>query len=160
MTHRNSKFCLNIVATISKGILGVLLLILAAGCTSTKQHVGIPNLSRNLDNPERCRIYVIRCNDNMVTFPMEVRDDKILIGTLKTFSYLCWEGDPGKKNIISKIKNSYTFTLDAKKGETYYLVVQVRMVNGRVVTKLRQVNQASGREALQKCKAPNFAGPH
>ena len=87
------------------------LLWLDVGCASTRQYVRLPDQTRNIENSEQSRIYVIRpTSPGFTLFPFEmgVRDGERLIGDTGPQGYLCWERTPGKTAISSTLENTST----------------------------------------------------
>jgi hypothetical protein len=131
-----------------------------AGWTSTfiKQYVPFPNQSVEVENPERCRIYVLRPKP-AVSFTMTVRDGDVFIGDTGPRSYFCWEREAGVAVITSKAENRSTVTLETQKGKVYYFIQHVQLGMWTARNVLERVDDEEGRRLLRQCGAPTFAMP-
>jgi hypothetical protein len=144
---------------IMRSVVCVAVISLVAGCASTKQYVRLPDQTKALENPELCRIYVIRPSIVGGAIPMSVRDDNKLIGSTGPKGYLCWEREPGKTKLSSKAENTSSVELDAKKGSDYYFTQYVRMGFFIARTKLELIDETKGQEMLKFCKPPTITSP-
>ena len=131
-----------------------------AGWTSSfiKQCVPFPNQAVEVENPDRCRIYVMRPKP-MVSFIMTVRDGDVFIGDTGPRSYFCWEREAGRATLTSKAENRSTVTLDLEKGRVYYFVQHVQLGVWSARNELERVDEAEGMRILRQCGAPTYAPP-
>jgi len=142
------------VRNIVRSIVCIAVLFSMVGCASTQQHVRLPDQSKRVENPEQCRIYILRPAIVGAAIPMSVRNGDKFIGSTGPKSFLCWEREPGKTTISSKAENTSTVDLDAQKGSVYYLVQHIRMGFFIARNKLELVDETKGQEILKKCKPP------
>lgn len=131
-----------------------------AGWTSSfiKQYVPFPSQAVEVENPDRCRIYVMRSKP-MNSFIMTVRDGDVFIGDTGPRSYFCWEREAGRMTLTSKAENRSTVTLDLEKGRVYYFIQHVQLGGWSVRNALERVDEAEGLLRLRECGAPTYAPP-
>jgi len=134
--------------------IAALMLVIGAGCATTSQSVAIPDLTREIENPEKGRIYVIRPTVFKFGISMRITDNGRFVGFTGPNGYLCWEREPGEAEIACKAENTSKVSLDVNKGEIYYIRQHMQMGLLHARNKLEVVNEEKGKEFLQKCKPP------
>lgn len=133
-----------------------LMLAFGAGCATTCQSVQIPDLNKEIENPEMGRIYVVRPTAFGSGISMRITDNGEYIGNTGPNGYLCWEREPGAAEIAGKAENTSKVSLDVNRGEVYYICQHVQMGLLYARNKLEVVDEEKGKEFLRKCKAPVF----
>ncbi len=133
----------------------MLVAAMAVGCASTKQFVPFPDQSKQIENPEMSRIYVMRPTSFGSAIPMDVMDGQKLVGVTGPNGYLCWERKPGETTIVGRAENTVTLPLTLEKGLVYYIQQHVRMGWAKARNKLRLLPQQEGKEKVAECKPPS-----
>ena len=135
----------------------LVLIMNLCSCTTTVQMVSFPDQSKTIDDPEKCRVYVINSQDPAIPQSPNIYDGKQLIGHFGGGdNYLCWERPPGEMLISSPYIyesewHSFFFAKPtfvrsfAKKGERIYFVFY---------RQLCFVNQEYGSSQLKTAKPP------
>lgn len=125
-----------------------------AGCASTKQFVPFPDQSKQVENPDKARIYVVRPDGLGFAVSMNVNDGPLLVGETGPRGYLCWERDPGQVEVAGKAENTSRLTLTVEKGLAYYIKQQVKMGFFIARNKLLLLREVDGKAALERCTPP------
>jgi Holliday junction resolvase len=104
------------------------------------------------------KIYVIRSTNKGGGVKMRIFQDDKLIGKLGTKSYLSWEVDPTKGDImiISKSENKDMLTISPKAGKTYYIKQKIKMGWAVVRTELEFLEENEAKEMLIDLKNPEM----
>lgn len=134
-------------------------ILLFSGCAgtgvATRQSVRFPNQSASVENPEHCRIVLIRpAGDG--PFTLLVREGRKRIGSVKEGAYLCWERPPGEIELTGQWDKHFDSTrINAEKNTVHY--VQLRLVPqmfGSAQPKLSVIDDAQAKKVLRNCKPP------
>lgn len=137
----------------------IALLLSVTGCASTQQYKSFPDQTRRLENPELCRIYVMRPDMFGTAWSFQVKDGDELIGIIAASGFLCWERVPGKITISSVAENTYTLDLVAEAGVAYYVIQHLAAGVGAARSELELVDEAGGMKALEMCMPPKTTHP-
>lgn len=135
-------------------------LILAAyffvGCASTTQSVPFPDQSVPIKNLEYARIYVMRPSLLGCAIPLNVFDNRKLIGVIGPKGYLSWEREPGEVVLESRAENTAHYVLNVKKGQSYYIkqVAKIGIIMARVG--FYELTAEKGKEILAKSHPPKI----
>ena len=132
----------------------ILLFVMTTGCASTKQFVPLPDQSKQIENPDMARIYVVRPTIFGGAISMNVKDGEKLIGKTGPNGYLSWERAPGQVEIVGKAENTSTLPISLEKGIVYYIQQHVRMGFLFARNKLRLLDEKEGKKKLEECKPP------
>ncbi len=125
------------------------------GCASVEQMVPFPDQKVKIENPQMCRIYVMRPAGYFgAAIPMSVKDGDKFIGDTSGASYLCWEREPGDVTISSKSENESWVKLSTVKGQVYYVLQRYEMGFVLARNKLEEVSAEEGLKYLAQCKPP------
>jgi hypothetical protein len=130
----------------------VLAVAWCTGCATTKQYVPMPDQTKEIENPVKARIYVMRPTIVGGAIPMGVSDNETLIGSTGPKGYLCWERDPGNIVLKSRAENTATIPIVCEAGKVYYIGQHVRMGFLMARTGLSVLPDDQGKIKLQECK--------
>ena len=134
-----------------------LILLCGAGCaTMSTQAVALPDLNKQIDNPQMGRIYVIRPTMYGGALSMQITDNGKLIGITMGNSYLCWEREPGKVEIAAKAENLSVVSLDVQPAKSYYICQHVGMGWWTARNTLELVSEQKGKEFIKECTPPAY----
>jgi hypothetical protein len=126
------------------------------GIFKAYQIVPFPDQTKGLEDPNLCRIYVIR--DNNIGPEFDIHDNKNFIGVTCPFTYLCWDRKPGSTTISNKssifLIIPQKITLNLRKGKTYY-IRQTRYSAG-MGGNLKLLSEEIGKSALKECYKPDY----
>ncbi len=133
-----------------------LFLLCGAGCAtvSTGQFVDLPDLNKEIDNPQMGRIYVIRPTMYGGALSTRITDNGKVIGVTMGNGYLCWERKPGKAEITAKAENLSIVNLDVQPSKSYYICQHIGMGWWTARNTLEVVSEQKGKEFLKECKPP------
>lgn len=134
-----------------------ILLITICSCAPTKQFVSIPDQSKEVENYEMGRIYVLRPTSFGSAISMTVTENNIAIGRTGPKGYLCWEREPGETIVDSQAENNATINVDVQKGSVTYILQSVQMGFLTARNKLKLLTEEEGKNKLKKCKPPKNA---
>jgi len=125
------------------------------GCAGTRQFVPLPDQSKNIENINMGRIYVLRPTAKIGSaVPVLITDDGKRIGNTGPKGYLCWERDPGSALIVGRSENASELKLAVEKGIVYYILLDIKWGLIAARNKLEILNEAEGKEKLKGCKPP------
>lgn len=103
------------------------------------------------DGTESAQLYIVRPAMVAMAIKFKVYVNEDYVGSTKGKKYLKKELSPGEYTIKSKAENMAEYKLKVEAGKTYYLKQQVTLgVKAR--NELVLMDEASGKEALGKCK--------
>ena len=136
-----------------------LLVFSTIGCgkhNSALQVAPVPNQINKLDDPLKCRIYVIRDTSVGPFYTTDIFDGDTFIGTTLAKTYLCWERKPGE-SVISGTSGgggdpSYSLGLSKKlevnlqAGQVIYIRETMWFGGG-----LKLLSTEKGKNALKHC---------
>jgi len=148
------------------GLLGVGLLM--TGCASTSQSTDIPDQTRQIQDPAKARIYLMRGtkfwgNGDAIQLALvdkhaearQVGYTPDLLGELGPGHYLCVENLPGIVVITTVQANPDTdVTLKLVAGHVYYVRLSVGAGFDGPTAVLKTVSEEEGRSLLKHCKPP------
>ena len=132
----------------------ILLLVMTTGCASTKQFVPLPDQSKQIENPDMARIYVVRPTILGGGVPMTISDSIKLIGQTGPNGYLSWECEPGQVKLVGIAENMSTLPISLEKGIVYYIQQHVCIGFMFARNKLRLLDEKEGKKKLEDCKPP------
>ena len=132
------------------------ILLFGAGCVTTCQSVAIPNLNKEIDNPQMGRIYVVRPTGFASLASMWITDNGKYIGKTGPNGCLCWEREPGNAEIVGRAENTSTVNLEVEPAKAYYICQHIEMGMMDARNTLEVVSEEQGQKFLQKCKPPVF----
>jgi hypothetical protein len=138
-------------------IVALMLLVAGTGCATlatTSQSVPIPDLNKEIENPEMGRIYLVRPTDYGSAMAMRITDNGQYIGTTGGYGFLCWEREPGGAEIAGKAENTDKVSLDVNKGKVYYVCQHIQMGWMAARNRLEVIDEKKGKEFLKQCKPP------
>ena len=148
------------------------LCLLLTGCAKNAafQAVPFPDQARTIDDPEKCRIYVMRDTTGAPVTKMDVFDGDMFLGFMEVGTYLCWEREAGKLFLTAKPDSplpapmaTLKFSADFGKGTTYYIRLAIRpptllgLLKGG--NRFEIVEHERGRKILAKCYPPVHKRP-
>ncbi len=138
----------------SKLAMVVTVATIIVGCAPTIQFVPFPDQMKQIEDPDKARIYVVRPTTFGGFISMKINDGEKLIGKTGPNGYLCWEREPGRMLLVGKSENTDKFPLMVEKGISYYIQQHVRM--GLVIArnKLSLLTEEDGKAKVSKCKPP------
>ncbi len=139
-----------------KNVILGFLVVLLAGCASTRQYVAFPDQTKAIADYTKGRIYVARPAVIGGAVPMKVTDGSTLIGKTGPAGYLCWERPAGRVQIKGQAENTSTLSLNVERGKVYYIEQDVRMGVVMARNRLIQLAPASGQDVLRQCKPPKL----
>lgn len=127
------------------------------GIFKAYQIVPFPDQSKGLEDPELCRIYIIR--DNNIGPGFEINCSNNFVGITCPYTYLCWDHKSGSAIISNTIEGPLLFipqkiTLNLEKGKTYYIRV-TRFFAG-MGGNLKLLSEEEGKKALKECYKPDY----
>ncbi|MCZ6596643.1 MAG: hypothetical protein O7B99_03290 [Planctomycetota bacterium] len=146
--------------TIGRSLL-VLTLGLVTSCVgSSVQHVARPDLSVELEDLGKCRIYYVRTGglygSRMI---VHVYHGDKQIGSIRDGDFLCWERRPGRTLVkvelekreieqrVGGMKSTESFLdLLCEPGEVYYCGIDLQMAGAR--PKISLLSEKEGRELV------------
>jgi hypothetical protein len=141
-----------------RSICGALALALLSGCLAS-----VPLASDDFDaaaktfatTPDKATLYVYRNEFLGAAIPMKITIDGEHVGTTAANTYLLLMVDPGRHQVASVAENTSEIVIDARAGQNYFFWQEVKMGTWTAATKLHQVDEAQGREAVMGCKLVN-----
>ena len=134
---------------------GVLfLLILLSGCISATQYVPFPDQKKVVDDPTKGRIYVFRPTHFGFAVPMDIIDNGTPIGKTYGHSYLSWEREPGRTNLVGKAETEETLPVFVKEGERIYIKQSVEMGIIMARNSLSPIDEGTAEKYLTELKPP------
>lgn len=134
--------------------MAALTLLIGVGCATTYQSVPLPDLNKEIENPEMGRIYVVRPSGFGSGISMSIMDNDRKIGETGPNGFLCWERERGKAEIVGKAENTSKVSLDVNSGNVYYIHQHVQLGLLFARNKLEVVDKEKGEKFLGKCKPP------
>lgn len=141
---------------LNKKSLGILIVsCFFAGCASN-QLVPFPDQSKDIENTDLARIYVVRPSIIGTALPMTIRDNGKKIGRTFGRGYLSWEREPGKIEIQSESENTSVLKLNVMKGNTYFVKQSIYPGFFICRSSLFGLSAEEGKKILKKCKAPKL----
>lgn len=135
-------------------LLSVVLISALAGCAS------VPMASLEKDaaaktyavSPNKANIYVYRNENFGAAIKMPVAIDGRLVGDTAAKTYLKVEVAPGNHTVTSKTENDASMTLQTDAGKNYFVWQEVKMGMWSARSQLQQVDDATGKAAIDECK--------
>jgi len=123
-------------------------------CASAKQYVPFPDQTKQIEDPEKGRIYVLRPTSYGGAATFRVYDSEELIGKTKGRGFLCWEREPGETEIMSRAENRARKTISVEKGKVYYIRQRVTPGIMSAQNFLELLDEDEGVAKVQKCNPP------
>ena len=127
--------------------------LLLMGCASAHQYVPIPDLSKQVEDPNKGRVYVLRPSGFGGAVGMNVADGGQPIGSTGPGRFLCWEREPGDVIITSTSENTSRVSIPVRPGSVHYILQNIRMGIWMARTDLEVIDTERGLKELKKCKA-------
>jgi hypothetical protein len=112
----------------------------------------LPDQSKNVEDPTKGRIYVIRPSSFGGAVGMNIADGGNPIGSTGPGSYLCWEREPGDVIVSAASENTSRVSLALRSQGVFYILQHIRMGVWMARTDLEVVDEAKGKAELQHCK--------
>lgn len=116
---------------------------------------------KNLEPPEgKSLLYVYRPSVAGAVIPMPVICDERMIGSTRGKTFIYAYIAPGKHTITAEAERPATLEIETEAGKTYYIRQKVKMGIAMARTDLELVDEAEGRNKLNKCcKTPKHWTP-
>lgn len=129
------------------------ILVLISGCTSARQYVPLPDISKPVDS-QNARIFVLRPTAFGSAVYMKITENILDIGLTGANSFLVWDRAPGHASIGGEAENDDVVDVQVVGGETYYVQQHVRMGIISARNDLELLSKDEGEKLLKKCKPP------
>ena len=135
-------------------LLSFFIVVTLTGCAKFHcyQMVQLPDLTKEIDNPQMARLYVMR--DTILADESTIRDGDQFIGILTAHHYLCWERKPGKAVISTMYGSAKKFTneleLNVQSGSVYY----IHEHSFWPLISLERIDEQEGKMRLERCDKP------
>ncbi len=160
MTNNQAKEAMKATNPVTWGRLGILAglavaVILMTGCATSRQHVPLPPQRTEEPAPGKTRVYVLRPDRFWGSDEIPVWDGNTLIGRTTGRSFLCWERDPGKVNLVGRCENTTNVSFVAEAGTTHYVLQEVKMGLWKCRTSLELIDEKSAQSWLRRCDPPD-----
>ena len=130
------------------------LVFILAGCAHATQYVPLPDQAKEIDDPAKGRIYVIRPTRFGFAVPMEISDDGQAIGKTVGHSYVSWERGPGNVVLQGHAENTENLPLLVKEGRRTYVKQSVEMGIIMARNSLAPMDELTAKQHLSKLKPP------
>jgi len=129
-------------------------ILIMSGCASMPLAPSTDDLTAKKFIPAQNRslIYLYRDEIFGAAIPMRVFIDGQLAGQTGPLSYFLWDVLPGEHTIKSVAENETSLKLITQPGKVYYVRQEVKMGMLTARSKLYQVDEQTGKEAINKCK--------
>jgi hypothetical protein len=126
------------------------------GCASARQFVPMPDQTKNVEDPTKGRIYVIRPSAFGGAVGMNIADSGNPIGSSGPGTYLCWEREPGDVIVSSTSENTSRVAIPLRSQSVYYILQHIRMGMWIARTDLELITEEQARIELKRCKPAKF----
>lgn len=135
-------------------LIPILLLLLLSGCATVPMDTEENDLAAKgfTVKDDKSNIYLYRHESFGGAVLMTVTLDDKVAGQTGPKTYFLWEVEPGAHKVGSVAENTSTVDLNTEAGKSYYIWQEVKMGMWMARTLLHQVDEETGREAVNECK--------
>jgi hypothetical protein len=137
-----------------KTLLELLMILIVSGCASVPMGSLEDDVkAKNFTPPSgKASIYIYR-NENLGgAIPMTVAVNGRTLGQTAAMTFFRLDIPSGKYNVESHAENVSTLSLTTEAGNNYYIWQEVKMGMWMARSLLQQVNETTGKEAVNQCK--------